>query len=162
MNNAEDVCLQITSPSFDNLGFIPIKHTGFGEDISPEFRITGLCDKVQSIAITMDDLDIPVIGELNHWLIWNIPKTDVIPEGLPCGEVLASYGNAIQGIGYGKHRYRGPKQPPFVKSAHRYKFTFYALDTFIDISHNSKKEQLINAINGHIVQTGYIVGLYKK
>lgn len=59
----------------------------------------------------MDDLDIPFIKAYNHWLIWNIPKTDFIPENIPYGSPVSSLGNAIQGVGYGVKRYRRPKQP---------------------------------------------------
>lgn len=61
--------LKVYCPSFGENGQIPIKHTGFGEDISPQFMIEGLKEEVRTLAIIMDDLNVPVIGELNHWVI---------------------------------------------------------------------------------------------
>ncbi len=37
---------------------------------------------------------------------------DTIPAEIPQGEQVVALNNAVQGMGYGKHRYRGPK-PPF-------------------------------------------------
>jgi phosphatidylethanolamine-binding protein (PEBP) family uncharacterized protein len=71
-------------------------------------------------------------------------------------------GNAIQGVGYGKNRYRGPKQPVFVRNMHRYIFKFYVLDCFLDLDVNSRKADLLKAMKGHIIQQGSITGTYKR
>lgn len=154
--------LEIKSPSFENNGNIPKKHTGFGKDISPEFYLLNLNEKVVSIAIIMDDLDIPMIKAYNHWIIWNIPKTDKIPENIPQGTIVPSLENAVQGIGYGINQYRGPKQPIFIRNIHRYIFCFYGLDCFLNLSEKSRKRDLVKAMQGHIVQYGNITGKYKR
>jgi len=154
--------MEIKSTSFINGGYIPKKHTGFDVDISPEFQLLNLSDDTISIAIIMDDLDIPLIQAFNHWLIWNIPKTEKIPENIPYGSTVSSFHNAIQGIAYGVNRYRGPKQPVFVRSTHRYIFRFYALDCFLNLDSTSKKKDLLEAMYGHILQQGSITGKYKR
>ncbi len=154
--------IQITSPSIENGGSIPRKHTGFGEDISPAFQLSNLSPEAVSIAIIMDDLDIPIIKSLNHWLIWNIPKLEAIPENIPYGSVVPSIGNAKQGVGYGRNRYRGPKQPAFVRNSHRYIFRFYVLDCFLELDSSAKKTNLLDAMNGHILQQGSITGNYQR
>ena len=154
--------LQITSPSFENNGPMQKKHTGFGEDASPAFQLLNLSSEAVSIAITMDDLDIPIIKTLNHWLIWNIPYIENIPENIPYGPVVPSLGNAKQGLGYGRNRYRGPKQPAFIKNAHRYIFRFYALNCFLDLDSSAKKLNLLDAMKGHVIQQGSITGNYRR
>lgn len=151
--------LDVSCPSF-TYGQIPIKHTGFGEDISPEIVIGGLCDKAKTLAIVMDDLDVPFIGELNHWVIWNLPPDTVISENIPYGAICEN--GAVQGIGYGKNRYRGPKQPPFVRKVHRYRFQVYALDCVLDLPESSRKKDLLMAMSGHILQSGEVVGTYRR
>ena len=111
-------------------------------------------------AIIMDDLDVPFTKAFNHWLIWNIPPKEVIEKNIPYGPECPD--GSKQGIGYGKNRYRGPKQPPFIHKAHRYKFTVYALDTLLDIPTFSKKEDLIKAMNNHIIQKASLIGWYKR
>jgi Raf kinase inhibitor-like protein, YbhB/YbcL family len=154
--------LEIKSPSFEDNGYMPKRHTGFDEDISPEFQFLNLSADTISISIIMDDLDIPLIKEYNHWIIWNIPKTERITEKIPYGSTVPSLHNAIQGVGYGVNRYRGPKQPFFVRNSHRYIFTFYALDCFLNLASNSKKKDLLEAMRGHIIQLGTIIGKYKR
>ncbi len=160
MSSQENI--QITCPSFENTGDIPKKHTGFGKDISPAFQLSGLSPEAVSIAIIMDDLDIPIIKALNHWLIWNVPKTEFIPENIPYGAVVPSLGNAKQGVGYGRNRYRGPKQPVFVRSMHRYVFHFYVLDCFLDLDSRARKSNLLEAMKGHVLQQGSITGKFKR
>ena len=69
----------VHSNAFDDNGMIPQKYTGFGEDVSPEFILTDRPENTVSIAISLDDLDVPFCKEFNHWIIWNIPGTEVIP-----------------------------------------------------------------------------------
>ena len=57
----------------------------------------------------MDDLNIPIIGRYDHWIIWNIPICNTIPESISLGKQITKPFPAIQGIGYEKHRYRGQK-----------------------------------------------------
>ena len=153
------VSLKISCPSFGGQGEIPKKHTGFGEDISPRLLIDGLMNETKSLAVVMDDLDIPLVGTYNHWLIWNLPPVKEIPEGIPYGAQCPN--GARQGVAYGKNRYRGPKQPPFIKSAHRYRFTVFGLDCILDLPVTSRKTDLMKAMSGHILQSGEVIGRYK-
>lgn len=149
----------VTSPAFKINGTIPIEYTGNGEDISPELRLSKLDDEAVSLAVIMDDIDHPLAGVYNHWLIWNLPINQVIPAKIPSGEQIAELGDAIQGTGYGKHRYRGPK-PPF--GSHRYKYHVFILNKKLDLSADTKKAELLTAMKGHILQYGYLVGEYPR
>ncbi|MDO4939356.1 MAG: YbhB/YbcL family Raf kinase inhibitor-like protein [Lachnospiraceae bacterium] len=152
----------VSSKSFENNGTIPLKHTGFGEDISPELTIADAPGNTVSFAVVLDDLDVPFQKSFTHWIIWNIPKIDVIPEGLPYGAVLREPFPACQGEAWGKYRYRGPKQPVFIRKEHRYVFTVYALDCRLDISEKSRKMNLLDAMHGHILAEAKIIGKYKR
>lgn len=154
--------LYITSSAFENNSKMPKKYTGYGDDISPELKFDNLSPDAVSIAIAMDDLDIPMVKAYNHWLAWNIPALELIPENIPYGPVVPSLGNAKQGIGYGKNRYRGPKPPAFVKQTHRYVFRVYVLDCLLDIDSNAKKSNFLDAIEDHIIQYGSILGTYQN
>ena len=78
----------IKSTAFENNGMIPRKHTGFGEDLSPELIITDAPEDTVSFAIILDDLDVPFRKAFAHWITWNLPLAGVIPEGLPGGPVI--------------------------------------------------------------------------
>jgi len=53
----------------------------------------------------------------------------------------------------------GPCPPT---DTHHYHFNIYALDRRIDLPAGSTKEQLLKAIEGHIIASGELIGLYKK
>lgn len=150
--------LTVTSPCFQEGGLIPIRYTGYGEDDSPELYLDGLCENAVSIAILMNDMGHP-IPAYNHWVIWNIAPMPVIPGKIPHGEHVEALGDAMQGRGYGKNRYRGPK-PPF-RWSHSYHFNIYVLDCRLDLPGSAKKSDLLCAMQGHILQQAVLSGHYR-
>lgn len=154
--------LRLTSPAFEEGCPIPTRHTGFGEDVSPSLCLSGLCDEAVSMALVLDDLDVPLCRHYCHWLIWNLPPMAEIPEGIPYGPVVLSLGNAVQGMGYGAHRYRGPCPPPVVRNPHRYVFRAYILDCRLELSPASRRRTLMKAMSGHILQEAALPGTFRR
>ena len=150
----------ITSPQFEAGGWMPDSLSGYGDDLSPEIMIEDAPSNASSLAIVMDDLDHPVSPGFNHWIAWNISPADHIPGALPKGALVEDPIHIEQGVGYGKHCYRGPK-PPFNWN-HRYRFTVYALDTLLSLDANSKKADLKNAMEGHILAEAELIGRYQR
>ena len=74
--------LTVTSPSFANGGQIPLLHTGFGADCSPQLELSGLSSQAVSLAVVLCDMDHP-IPAYPHWLIWDLPAAPVIPGNIP-------------------------------------------------------------------------------
>jgi len=152
--------LVVTSPAFSHGGSIPRPYTGCGEDISPPLHLSGLHPGAVSLAVILDDLDIPLLPVYPHWLIWNLPPAADIPASLPCGARLPN--GAVQGTAYGRNRYRGPKPPAFLRRPHRYRFRVYALDSRLDLAPASGRRALLRAMEGHILQWGELVGTYVR
>ena len=152
-NNLTFECVGLT-----NGGRFPIDYTGRGRDVSPEIRISNLSEQVKSLIVTLEDLDHPIKG-FTHWVIWNIPATNVIPKGVEPGRKVKSLDDAVQGIGYGLHKYAGPKPPKGV--THNYKITVYAIDCFLDISSFSFKKRVLKAAEGHVLQQGEMIGTFE-
>ena len=152
--------LIISSPQFESEGWMPDCLTGYGADQSPELCIKNIPAGTVTLAITMDDLDHPIKPGFSHWVVWNITPKERIPGGLPKGAIIEAPIHMEQGLGYGKHCYRGPK-PPF-HWKHRYQFIVYALDDKIQIRTDSKKEELETAMKNHILACGMLIGKYQK
>lgn len=150
--------LIVSSLAFKNEEVIPIQYTGYGEDISPELNLSQIEEEARSIAIIMNDMGHP-IPAYNHWVIWNIPIMRKIPASISHGAQVAELNGAIQGWGYGKNRYRGPK-PPFNWS-HQYQFNIYVLNCMLNLPSNSRKRDLLAAMQGHILQEGHLIGRYR-
>lgn len=149
--------LAITSPAFKINGVIPTHFTCDGENISPELNFKNIPTGTQSLALVMEDPDVPKSirpdGMWNHWIVWNMPKdTNGIKEGeLPPG---------IVGLGTsGKASYMGPCPPD---REHRYIFTLYALDNILSLPKNSTKEELIQSLNSHIIERAQLLGRYNR
>lgn len=150
----------VTSPAFEEGGWIPKKHSARGLDVSPEIHIKNIPEKAVSLAITLDDASHPLFPNYNHWLIWNVPVQELIPEGVEAGYNVPSLRDAKQGCGYGKNRYKGPKPP--LRTIHTYVFTVYALDSKLELSKNSAKNDLIKAMNGHILEQAVLSGKFQS
>lgn len=108
----------------------------------------------------MDDLDHPIQPGFNHWVAWNISPVSKIPGGLPQGAVIDEPIHIEQGIAYGRNCYRGPK-PPFNWN-HRYRFTVYALSKEMELNSASKKNDLLNAMDGYVLAKGELIGKYQR
>ena len=155
MNNA---ILEFTCMDIENDGKFPLRNTGRGQDISPEFLIKNLSSKAKTLAITLEDLSHP-IKDFTHWLIWNIPAANQVKGGISAGGHVSELDGACQGIGYGFHRYAGPK-PPKGKT-HTYRFTVYALDCEIPLSVHSMKKAFLKKAEGHILQKGSMTARFE-
>lgn len=153
-----EISISITSPAFKEGEMIPDKYTLNGENISPPLNWADVPLNTKTFAIISDDPD-TFGGDWVHWVIYNIPADITgLPENVPPKEVLdntARQGNNdFPTIGY-----KGP-QPP--KGVHRYMFKIYALDIELDLAPGATKQELLKAMEGHILSLGVLMGKYAK
>jgi hypothetical protein len=146
------------SIEFDK-GIFPKKHTCDDEDISPLIHI----DRIHSayLAVIVDDLIGPS-DRFTHWLIWNIEPRTEIPENIPKVAEVTEPFPAIQGTNdFGTIGYRGPCPPP--RETHTYYFNIYGLDAKLRIPPGSKRDALMEAMRGHMVQyAGQAIAFYTR
>jgi hypothetical protein len=104
----------------------------------------------------MDDPDAPG-GVFAHWVIFNMP-----PERRQLSEsVPAELPGVLQGRNdFGTIGYSGPCPPP--GSPHHYRFILYALDQQLDVMAGSPKKQVLDAMKGHILDQGQLLGTYQR
>lgn len=151
--------IEMKSPAFQNGGEIPHRHTCDGADGSPRLTWTEAPAGTQSFALIADDPDAPG-GTWVHWVIYDIPASiKELPESIASGETLAS--GAKQGVNdFRKTGYGGPCPPP--GSPHRYFFRLYALDAAANLKPRATKQQLLDAIKGHVLAEAELVGKYGR
>ena len=143
---------------FEDGGFIPKKYTCDGENVNPPLKFKNLAKNAKSIVVIVEDPDAPA-GTFTHWIIYNIPPIEEIPEGIPKSNVIESPFKAMQGKNdFGFYGYGGPC-PPY--GVHRYYFKVYVLDTTLEWKEYSK-DDLLKAIEGHVIQYGEIMGKYSR
>lgn len=150
--------IEVKSSAFEANGMIPKKYTCDGEDISPPLSWSGVPEGTKSLALISDDPDAPM-GTWVHWVIYNIPPTEKgLQEAFPTDEKLSN--GTLQGItDFKRIGYGGPCPPSGV---HRYFFKLYALDTKLSLDAAVTKKQLLDAMQGHILAQGELMGKYKR
>jgi Raf kinase inhibitor-like YbhB/YbcL family protein len=142
--------LAIKSPAFENQGNIPSKYTCEGDNVNPEIDVRNMPASAKSLVLIMEDPD-ATKGTFDHWIMWNIPVDGVINENSAPG---------VQGKnGAGQNKYTGPCPPT---GNHRYLFKLYALDQMLDLKEGATKKALQEAMKGHILSSGELIGHYQK
>lgn len=151
--------LSVSSQAFQEGDRIPAKYTCQGQDVSPPLTWGEPPVGTQSFALIMDDPDAPV-GVFTHWVIFNIPSDSrQLAEAIPTQAQLSS--GALQGKNdFGRIGYGGPCPPP--GRPHRYQFTLYALDQPLDLKVGASKKQVLDAMQGHILAQGQLMGTYQR
>lgn len=151
--------IQITSSAFSEGGKIPQKYTCDGEDASPPLAWSGIPAGTQSLALIADDPDAPV-GTWVHWVLYNIPPDlSGLPEGI--AKTASVEDTGLQGNnGFRKAGYGGPCPPK--GKPHRYFFKLYALDMILGLEAGASKADLEEAMQGHILAQGQLIGLYGR
>ena len=152
------MALVITSSAFSEGGAIPKHYTCDGPDVSPDLAWSGIPDGIASLALICDDPDAPM-GTWVHWVLFNIPAdADGLAAEIPSDAALengARHGtNDFRRLGYG-----GPCPPG---GTHRYFFKLYALDTMLELDSGISKAQLLEAMEGHILAEGQLMGTYSR
>ncbi len=151
--------MQLTSSAFEHNGAIPTKYTCQGDNINPPFQIHDVPTDTKSLALICDDPDAATDPDgpgqtFDHWVVWNIPpRLQEIPEGSPPRNAVIGKNST------GKTEYKGPCPPT---GSHRYFFRLYALDSELDLPANSGKEDVEDALAGHVVAQTELIGTYEK
>ncbi len=150
---------QLTSTAFQQGQTIPRQYTGDGQDISPPLKWSPVPEKTKSLALICDDPDAPAKVWV-HWVIYDIPPSQQdLKEHVPTSQSLAD-GSKQGKNDFGKIGYGGPAPPP--GKPHRYYFKLYALDQPVSLQPGATKEQLLAAMQGHIVGEAQLMGIYKR
>jgi Raf kinase inhibitor-like YbhB/YbcL family protein len=137
---------------------IPVKYTCDGEDISPPLAWENAPASTQSFALIADDPDAPR-GTWVHWVLYNLPaETRTRSEAIPPDAELSD-GSRHGHNSWGRSGYGGPCPP---SGTHRYFFKLYALDTTLNLEAGANKEQLLQAMEGHVLSQAELMGTYTR
>jgi Raf kinase inhibitor-like YbhB/YbcL family protein len=157
--------MALGSGAFAPEGEIPVDYTCHGENTSPALDWSNLPQGTASLALTLTDPDSDPPGFV-HWVAYEIqPQAGGLPPALPARDTLddgilqglnsfsATTDTAFpSGAAINKVGYDGPCPP----SAHRYVFTLYALDQTPGLGPGASLDQLLQAMEGHILATAQL------
>lgn len=147
--------MQVRSNAFEDGGIIPIRFTSHGDNVQPDFTITGAPENTVSYAIIFHDIEVALgggTGDVTHWIAWNIPSPVIAEGSLPAGSVQ---GNNIRN----QPGYMG-SGAPFRDRYHHYVFEFYALNANLDLPEGASRADLEAALQGKVIGKAAYVGRY--
>lgn len=154
--------LWVTSPAWPDGGEVPMHNAFRGDNKSPAFEFhwnvgtnpTNPPDTLQTYAVIFHDVENSTnktTADTLHWTAFNIPGTAKgLPEGLASGDLADGTRNG-PGLAArnGTPSYFGPGAG--AGPIHHYLFEFYALDTKLDLPANTTREDLLKAMDGHVI-----------
>ncbi len=162
--------MKLTSRGFENDEKLDVKFTVEGEDLSPPLSWSETPPGTKSFALICDDPDAPspqrpAAEPWVHWVIFNIPANRTeLPQGVSREPEPSETPGARQGLNSWPSEnvgYRGPAPPPG-SGQHRYFFKLYALDAMLELNPGATKQQLLEAMSGHVLGEGRLVGVYER
>ena len=135
--------MELNSTDFQEGSEIPKKFGYKHENEQPNVEFSSVPTETKTLAIIMDDPDaMKAVGKVwVHWLLYS-DSLDYVTEGK----------NDFGEIGYG-----GPAPPD---GQHTYIFKGYALDTVLDLKEGYSKQELENAMEGHILAEAKLTGTF--
>ena len=147
--------MKLSSPAFSDQTRIPVIYTAQGKNISPPLTWTHTPEDTVSFVLICEDPDAPG-GTFDHWILYNIPASF---RKLPQNFSSFSTGMRSGLNSWGKKGYGGPNPS---LGTHRYIFTLYALDILLDLAEGVQKEDVLQAMQTHVLAQSTLMGLYGK
>lgn len=154
--------IRVSSPAFPAFGRLPARFTADGEKISPPLLWRGVPEQSHSLLLVVQDADSPTPQPLTHALVLDLPPYD---GGLDEGE-LPGAGRKGEFHRMGRNSYLRsqylPPDPPPGHGEHHYLFQVYALDSVLALKEHPSLAALHEAIRGHVIARGVLVGTYSR
>ena len=150
--------IPFSSPAFTAGGAIPAHYTCSGNGVSPALEWGAPPGDTKTFALTLADPDAPS-GTFTHWVIYNIPAASRgLAEAVAPGAQLAD--GSLQGMNSaGQQGYTGPCPP---SGTPHYTFVLYALDTVLTLGPGATRDDIVSAVQGHILAMAQLVGTYTR
>lgn len=155
--------LFVRSDAFENRGALPAKYSADGQDVSPPLSWSAVPSGTQSLALIVEDPDAPTPNPFVHWLLYNIPA-DLrgLPEDVRHENPASAAKGAFQGNNSNLKVGWTGMAPPQGDTPHHYHFQLFALDKRLDLEAGAGRSALVEAMAGHVIGRGEVVGTYQR
>ena len=159
---SKEAGMVITSMAFTDGGEIPVRYTVDGKDLSPPLAWEGVPAGATSLVLIVEDPDAPDPSAPKmtwvHWVLFNMPPDATgLPEGVKSENLPSGTGEGVND--WKRTGYGGPAPPV---GRHRYFFKLYALDTRLEGLAEPNKAQLVDAMQGHILEEATLMGTFAR
>jgi Raf kinase inhibitor-like YbhB/YbcL family protein len=159
--------LALTSSAFKDGDVIPDKFTQSAGPaaISPKLEWTNVPNGTVTFALILHDPDVALqkkTDDVLHWMTFNIPGgARELSENIPAGSATLADGTVQAKNLRGAVGFMGPGAPP-AGPYHHYTFELFALDIKLDLSADASRADVLNAMQGHILGKGVLVGRFHR
>ncbi len=159
--------LTLTSSAFKDGDVIPDKYTQLAGPaaISPKLEWTNVPNGTVTFALILHDPDVAIqkkTDDVLHWMAFNIPgSARELAENVPTSSAMLPDGTVQAKNLRGAVGFMGPgagAQGPY----HHYTFELFALDTKLDLGADATRADVLNAMQGHILGKGLLVGRFHR
>jgi Raf kinase inhibitor-like YbhB/YbcL family protein len=147
--------ITVHSVAFEPDTALPISCTVDGVGAPPALSFTGVPEAAKSLVVLAEDPDAPLLEPFAHWLVYGIPSSahDVDAQTQHDYQ-LGKNGKSEQGY--------SPAAPPPGHGLHHYHFQVFALDEQPQLAEGAERQELLDAMAGHVLAWGEIVGTYER
>jgi Raf kinase inhibitor-like YbhB/YbcL family protein len=157
--------LTLTSPDFEDGAVIPNKFTQADPNpVSPKLTWSHTPMGTVTFVLLMHDPDVAMgkkTDDVTHWMAFNIPGTATELAGGQSADPKLADGT-IQIVNTGrKVGFMGPgagAAGPY----HHYTFELFALDTKLDLGPDATRDQVVAAMQGHILGKGVLATRFHR
>ena len=162
---------QVTSPNFTDIRpkiRIPEKNTCYGDSLSPPLDWVGAPEGTESYALIVEDIDHDA-GTWVYWVMYNIPADATgLAEGIATSTAVLPDGTTQGTNDQSEPGYSGVCPPRSLvtifytsgEPPHRYYFRLYALDAELVLAPGATKDELVIAMEGHVLAQAETMGKY--
>ncbi|WP_271078588.1 YbhB/YbcL family Raf kinase inhibitor-like protein [Aurantiacibacter sp. MUD61] len=145
----------MSSAAFRNNGELDPCFTADEEDaVAPPVEWTAPPPGTQELVLIVEDADFQTGEPFCHWLVWGLPGQK--------GQILE--GEAPPRVGknaFGNSEWLLP-DPPTGDKPHDYVFQLFALDLPLTLMPGASREELIAAMEGHVMGLAILTGTYTR
>lgn len=146
--------MNITSEAIQADGSILPRYACEGDNVSPPLTFSDIPEGAESLVLLLEDPDAPT-GTFTHWVLYDMsPATlQIVEDSMPV--------TGTAGLNdFGLNGYGGPCPPPGM--LHHYIFKVYALDMQLDLPGDVVRDEVVQAMEGHILDSSELVGTYAR
>lgn len=155
--------IDLSSPAFGDGARLPDRFTADGAGVSPPLVWGDIPAETSSLALIVEDPDAPTLKPLVHAVIWNLPPGE---RRLAEGAIVGDGEGGADGRDVGRNSYLSegwlPPDPPTGHGPHDYVFQLFALSQTPDLGSNPGRSDLADALRGHVLAAGLLVGTYSR
>lgn len=154
--------ITVESAAFADGGDIPAEYTDDGGKLSPPLRWSQVPPEAEAVVLIVEDADSPTPSPLCHAILWDLPGEDgVLDRGDVDSPCSVGEGHSMGKNSFKKTEYL-PPDPPKGHGPHRYAFQVFALDASLDFDKAPDRRQVLDAMRGHVLAKGCLVGVYQR